>query len=227
MKDTKTRKKSVILTAIVLLLVAVLALGATTYAKYISSYSVTGKNATVAKWGFTVTGNAADLFSATYNKGAKVEANNGSIDVKAESEIVAPGTSGSMTVTVSGSAEVKAKVTITAGNSEDVLLINTETNETYNPLVWTIKKGDDVLATGDLVAAINAFNNESTVIEAGTTLEETTYTISWAWAFESGHDAEDTILGQFANNTPVDGYEAVTTVTLEGFSINIEQVQNL
>lgn len=235
MKETKTRKKSVILAAIVLLLVAVLALGATTYAKYVTSGKVETKQATVAKWGFTVTANADNLFGEAYNQGVKVAKDATAIDVKAstaDTNVVAPGTSGSMTVTVNGSAEVLAKLTVTA-TGKDVALTKTADSSVYNPVKWTVKKGETALVTdGTLTAVVEELNKITTEVAIGTTVNDT-YTISWAWAFEAGetdadktaNNEKDTILGQIANGQTVDGYTAETQLSFE-LTVSVEQIQN-
>lgn len=225
MKDTKTRKKSVILAAIVLLLIAVLALGATTYAKYVTSQTVPTKQATVAKWGFTVTANADDLFSDAYNKGGKVDATveGAAVDVKASGLTVAPGTSGSMTFSVIGSAEVLAKLTVTASGT-DVSLTKTEDSSVYNPVKWTLKQGDTAFVTdGTLVAVVEELNGITATYQPGAEALSDEYEISWAWAFD-GNDEYDTILGQFANGTTVNGYTAVTGLSFS-LTVSIEQIQ--
>lgn len=234
MKETKTRKKSVILAAIVLLLIAVIALGATTYAKYITSANTTAQ-ATVAKWGFTVTANANDFFSDAYNKGEHVDATaeGTAVDVKASGLTVAPGTSGSMTVTLNGSAEVKAQLKVTV-KAEDVSLTYQDEEgqtQTYNPIVWTVKKGEtEVLSNTTLDAALKALEGIQTTYEVGDQVDNEEYTISWAWAFDGQNDEYDTILGQFADKQvadgqEVDGYTAVYKLSFN-LTVSIEQIQN-
>lgn len=226
MKETKTRKKSVILAAIVLLLIAVIALGATTYAKYITSANTTAQ-ATVAKWGFTVTANADDFFSDAYNKGEKVDATveGTAVDVKASGLTVAPGTRGSMTVTLNGSAEVKAQLKVTAEGT-DVALKDAEGSVVYNPVKWTLKKGNTAVVTdGTLDAVVEALKDTKATYEVGAKVEDEVYTISWAWAFDGQNDAYDTILGQFADGDSVNGYTAVTSLSFN-LTVSIEQIQN-
>ena len=54
------KKRSLfIVVAMVLLLAVVLGMGGTTFAKYITSKDVPVESATVAKWGYVITANAA------------------------------------------------------------------------------------------------------------------------------------------------------------------------
>lgn len=164
---SKTKKRIGIIAMMVLLVVAIAATAGTTLAKYISSATVTSQTATVAKWGYTITTNAEDLFSKQYNSNVIVDSEAEEMDVKASAKVVAPGTSsansdeeakGALVVTVNGYAEVKAQlvIDITAFNTvwldrtvESVITGNTEKpydklgSDVYYPLDWTITAGGE------------------------------------------------------------------------------------
>ena len=241
MEERKSNKKTrgIIIAAMVLLLVAIMCLCGTTFAKYITSTSVPTQQATVAKWGFTVTANTDKLFAKQYNAGEVVATDASKIDVKAYADatknVVAPGTSGSMTITVKGKAEVDAKMDIAVPDSvtaKDISLKWTPkgdgaTEQTYAPIVWkltiagTVGETDKAsTTTGSLDDCITAINT-SEALSAGTEVD-LTYTLTWTWAFDddsavkatvpagADRDVLDTILGTIAGTTP-----ATTTTTID------------
>lgn len=223
-----SNKKSVFIIALLLLLVAVIGFGGYTMSKYISSKSDEGK-ASVAKWGFTVSANADDLFGTDYAYNAtdfvskKTTSTSASLTVSAatptsgtRSNLVAPGTTGSMTIKVNGKAEVKSQVVINLSNVKDVKLVYTKdgAQSSYTPVKWTLKKnGADVTGAVnvDLETLANKLNAE-TAYDPNTEVNDT-YTLSWAWDFENGtgansiaqDDVLDTLLGRIANG------ESITT----------------
>ncbi len=228
----KAKRKSLIVIAMVLLLALVIGMSSMTFAKYVSSTDKYGADATVAKWGFVLNVNAENLFgnnygAATDNLATATTATG--VNVASNAVVVAPGTTGSINFSITGQAEVPAKLVIDANTDKDVYL--TKGSETYYPIVWTLKKGDAVEATGTLAEVMAAVAGNDT-IAIGTTLNDT-YTLSWAWAFENADsgitdlsaDAADTILGQAANGTafPAD-YTGNTALQLN-LSISIEQTQ--
>lgn len=235
----KDNRKSIFVIALLLLLVAVIGFGGYTMSKYISSKTENG-TASVAKWGFTVDANAEKLFGKNYkfdtNKSV-VAGDEANLTVKAsdESNRVAPGTSGSMTFGVEGKAEVLAAVKIEFTATKDVALKysnNGVAEETpYAPVKWTLKKGDQVLVENKKLAEVQEelAKVEETRIEAGTEVKDT-YELSWAWAFASGNDELDTLLGMYANNTDntTNGNYAVVadgTETGIEFTLKISVVQ--
>lgn len=254
MRQTKTEKKdnrkSVLLIALLLLLVAIIGFGGYTLSKYITSKS-TDSTARVAKWGFTVDADNSKLFGDQYkwkdNASGSTTDGTGTLTVKADTEgtnLVAPGTSGSMTFSVKGKAEVLAKVEMkVAEGYQDIALKLTKDgqNYTYNPVKWTLKKGaDDVVTNGTLEAVVAALNgqykveenNDTATIAAGTPIDDE-YTLSWAWAFEGTEvpagvegltsDALDTLLGQGTNGT-ANGY-AFECATIIKFELTISVIQ--
>ena len=225
-QDTQKRSnlKSFIIIGLLLLLVAVIGFGGYTLSKYLTSKKGTG-TATVAKWGFTIDANADNLFGSEYKWDAtssnSITTGEGSLTVKANTanpqhNVVAPGTSGSMTFSISGTAEVLAEVKIQMTVNKDIALVYGNDNTAYNPVVWTLTKDGTQVKQGTL-NEIAAALNKTERVEAGVAFSKAgNYTLSWAWAFESGNDALDTTLGLIANgdnNSTVNGYTINTTDT--------------
>lgn len=207
-----SNKKSVFVIALLLLLVAVIGFGGYTMSKYISSKSHNG-TANVAKWGFTVSADASKLFGKNYEKtGAsstvseKTNAAELTVQANGERIIVAPGTTGSMTFSITGTAEVKSHVDINFNVDSDVVLKYTKdsTPGTYNPIKWTLKKdgtavtGAENVALAQIATVLNGYNADADVEANETYAHAGSYTLEWAWAFESGNDALDTFLGKIA-----------------------------
>lgn len=249
-----SNKKSIFIIALLLLLVAVIGFGGYTLSKYVSSKEDKG-TANVAKWGFTVTANSNGLFGTDYKydtvantsisnstTGTVLTVSAKQPDSGNRSNLVAPGTKGSMTFTIDGTAEVKSHVAINLNVTSDVVLKYTAenvTDGTYNPVKWTLKKGNAVVTTGEggatklenvtLTEIATVLNGYGADVEANATYAHAgTYTLEWAWAFETGsNDADkalnnklDTFLGTIANApaTTTDG----TYTKAEGTSTTIE-----
>lgn len=177
----KTKKRIGIVAAMLGVVVAIGATAGTTLAKYISSATVNSESATVAKWGYTITTNATELFSKEYSD-TKIGADkNGNIDVKASQKVVAPGTSSNgltkteneLVITINGSAEVDAKLVIDITEFETVWLntakvkADTESKalgtDIYYPLKWTFTagSGEDLMkADITLAKSKKAFNEQ-------------------------------------------------------------------
>lgn len=227
----KDNRKSIFVIALLLLLVAVIGFGGYTLSKYVTKKSETG-SASVAKWGYTIETNADSLFGKNYKydtaKHTTVIATNTDtgLTVKAsddpQTNRVAPGTNGSMTFTIDGTAEVLAQLNISMTNVKDVKLaysykegIDVKTGS-YTPVKWTLtfKNTENTTTTpvseGSLADIENYFKGNAgnaTVKPGETAAINGTYTISWVWAFETGKDAAakavnnelDTLLGMVAN----------------------------
>lgn len=238
----KDNRKSVFVIGLLLLLVAVIGFGGYTLSKYVTEKKETG-HASVAKWGFTVETKTGDLFGAKYKfddtKNSSVVTTDdtaATLTVKASDteNRVAPGTTGSMTFTIAGTAEVKAAVAINMTVTKDVVLRYTATGNTdvqeYKPVKWTLKKGNAVVNDKDgaalqdvtlakIAAELNTYG--ATVDASGTYEHAGTYTIEWAWAYESGNDALDTFLGTIAH-TPGTTTDGTYTKVAEGTSTEIK-----
>lgn len=237
-QDTQKRSnlKSFIIIGLLLLLVAVIGFGGYTLSKYLTSKSEKG-SASVAKWGFTVETNATKLFGTNYKfdtNNSIVTADTANLTVKAsdENNRVAPGTTGSMTFSIKGSAEVKANIKIEMSDVSDIVLKYTKNGtaqEDYAPVKWTLKKGSETIVNGGTLADVSMeLNKVNATYEAGATEINDEYTLSWAWAFE-GNDAADTLLGMIANdaNTTANGdyTKAEGTSTTISFTLKISVTQ--
>lgn len=258
-KKTRGNKKLLVVLAMVFLLIAIFALGGYTFAKYITSANTGTQQATVAKWGYVVTVDTSKMFYDAYNddnsKATWVAAGtvgNG-IKVSADTEDnnkVAPGTSGEMTITITGVAEVAAKLSYTAATgvtTSDVSLTRAESGTVgsdgyvspvdYHPIKWTIKKGTDEIeyesgknATDTtLENCLKALEKQCDAVMAPgdqTFKDGVTYTLSWKWAFDSTEDSDivdayDTILSHAANNETGDILEGCTANTEIEFGFTI------
>lgn len=234
-----SNKKSVFVIALLLLLVAVIGFGGYTMSKYISSKSDNG-TANVAKWGFEVKANGNKLFGKEYKydtvKKASVikDDTSATLTVQAAtgntSNLVAPGTTGSMTFSITGTAEVRSKIEVSLTGNDVVLKYTTATvaDGEYAPVKWTLKKKDatDPLLNGGTFAQLTTeLAKLNATVEANATYAKAgEYTIEWAWAFESGNDALDTFLGTIANKpaTTTDGtYTKVEEGTHTAISFNL------
>lgn len=225
----KDNRKSVFVIALLLLLVAVIGFGGYTLSKYVTKKSESG-SASVAKWGYTIEANANKLFGTKYtfdNTNSVVTDSNAKLTVAAsdaKTNKVAPGTTGSMTFSVKGTAEVLAQLSISMTDVQDVKLVykkGTDGAETeYAPVKWTLTKNTEVVKvklnesdadvtalSGVSLAAIQkGLATVSTITPNATEINDT-YTISWIWAFETGANASekalnnelDTLLGMVAN----------------------------
>ncbi len=241
----KDNRKSIFVIGLLLLLVAVIGFGGYTLSKYVTEKKETG-SASVAKWGFTVTSDAKNLFGANYEfkdgatNSTVTETNDAAkLTVKADDNTkrVAPGTTGSMTFTIGGTAEVKAAVAINMTVTKDVVLKYTATGVTgvkeYNPVKWTLKKGANKLVENSTLAAIAAELNKAaydeTINPGADYTNAATYTIEWKWDFEGGNDALDTFLGTIASTPSTTTYgnytKAEDTSTEIKFDLNISITQ--
>lgn len=250
----KDNRKSVFVIGLLLLLVAVIGFGGYTLSKYVTEKNASGK-ASVAKWGFTVTSDATKLFGKNYkydtakNSSVVTDDTTATFTVKASDteNRVAPGTTGSMTFTIAGTAEVKAKVAINMTVNKDVVLkytVGATAAQEYKPVKWTLKKLNatstyEVVQNADgkslenvtLAEIATELNGYGATVDAnGTYAHAGSYTIEWAWAYESGKDELDTLLGWKASNTPVPegyGYAIVDegTQTTIDFALKISITQ--
>ena len=228
----KDNRKSVFVIALLLLLVAVIGFGGYTLSKYVTKKSESG-SASVAKWGYTIEANANKLFGTKYtfdNKNSVVTDSNAKLTVAAsdaKTNKVAPGTTGSMTFSVKGTAEVLAQLSISMTDVKDVKLVykkGTDGAETeYAPVKWTLTKNTEVVKvklnesdadvtalSGVSLAAIQkGLATVSTITPNAAEINDT-YTISWVWEFENKTegatseqkeetDSLDTLLGMVAN----------------------------
>ena len=230
--ERKNNKKTTVIIALLLALIAILSFGGYTLSKFVTSGGSTGK-AQVAKWGYTMEIDGSNLFGKNYkfdSVASKVTKDTDGLTVKASGDyngdynVIAPGTTGSMTFTIGGQAEVKALIAMGITPEKDITLKLKKADGqeiVYNPVKWTLKKNGKVitgLENKTLIDVAGAFhdmtsNPVSSVKKPGEVLEETTYELIWAWAFEGTDtftgitaDELDTILGRCANDTSYASY---------------------
>lgn len=253
----KDNRKSVFVIALLLLLVAVIGFGGYTLSKYVTKKSATG-SASVAKWGYTIDVKASKLFGTDYkfedttsvvtDAGAGVTVKSSDVNNR-----VAPGTTGHMTFEVNGTAEVlsQIKISIADTNFSDVVLKYTEGEDTedvktYAPVKWTLKKegaatplvdGKTLTDVKEALAKLYKTEEGKDVATAVNTTINDKYTLSWAWAFETGNDAAakavnnelDTLLGMIAHDNRVTANgnykKAEGTSTEIKFTLDISVVQ--
>lgn len=250
--ERKNNRKTAVIVMLLLALIALMCFGGYTFSKYVTHGNGTG-TAKVAKWGYTVDVDTSGIFGEQYKKEAgafsTITTSNDGLSVKTDTtgkKIVAPGTTGSMTFKVGGKAEVKARLYMGITPNKDVVLKIQKSGEAeivYNPVKWTLKKNGVVVDDAQNVTLIeiaDKLNHEPVSVggtyEAGTEVPETTYELSWEWAFEGTEtftgitvNELDTILGQRANNAAFTyaGWtinEAVTNIEFV-LDVKVEQVQ--
>lgn len=243
-----TRRKIIIAT-LIMLLITTFTLSSGVFAKYISTADTTSEPARVAKWGCYISVDATEFFGQEYGGGGiDVDVGDDSLDVDAEedTDVVFPGSSGSMTISISGTSEVYARLTVNISGTEISL---GKDAQTYYPIVWTLTKDSTVLASGNL-DDINAYFTDDAETSDVNELEippnthsafEGEYVLSWAWAFNNAatdidglsvNDA-DTLLGFAAihedertdmQSSALVGYDAKTALSVS-VSILVEQIQ--
>lgn len=223
--ERKNNKKSAVIIVLLLALTSILGFGGYTLSKYVTSGSKTG-TAQVAKWGYTVELNGTDLFGKNYKfdkVASTTTADSDGLTVKAsgDHDVIAPGTTGSLTFKIKGKAEVRALIAMGIHPHNDVILKMKKTSGeeiVYKPVKWTLKKNKVVVPTAkntSLEAVASFFHSDPALgLKApGDEVPETTYELIWAWAFEgtetfSGVTSNelDTILGRCANDNSYVAY---------------------
>ena len=239
----KNNRKSILVIGLLLMLVAVIGFGGYTLSKYVTKKS-TDASANVAKWGFTATADASNLFGKDYaydttKTSSVVNDGTGTLTVSANTanrtNRVAPGTTGSMTFTVTGTAEVKAQIKIEMKNMKDITLDYTNDGAAgtqYAPVKWTLKKNNAPVPNAENVtlAVLATKLNSTETYNANTAKVEDTYTIEWTWAFSTSaeNDILDTLLGMSANettNATIEKYVTTAVNTVVGFDLEISITQ--
>lgn len=241
------KKKLSMMVATVLMAGLVAGMGAMTYSKYITSTKVEAPQVTAAKWGFVVNVNTSKLFGDAYGTDGAVATtrDNDSVTVLADTEgkyIVAPGTHGEMTIEIDGTAEVDAKIAITATSdgSTDIGIADVS----YYPVRWKLVGANQTFENKTLKEVLDTLNATDTI--PANTKYEKKYTLSWEWPFETGANDEakktnnlyDTLIGYKSFNRPWadiksyvgDSYEEMYTTakkisTSIGFALDISIVQ--
>lgn len=225
--ERKNNKKTTVIIALLLALIAILSFGGYTLSKFVTSGGSTGK-AQVAKWGYKMEIDGSNLFGKNYKYdgvASKVTKNADGLTVKASGDydhnVIAPGTTGSMTFKIGGQAEVNVLIAMGIHPEKDVTLKLQKSDGkeiVYNPVKWTLKKnGDDV--TGAINTTLHnvagTFHSDPVVgtKKTGAVLGDTTYELIWTWAFEGTETFEgitadelDTILGRRAKDKSYASY---------------------
>lgn len=244
-KENKTMKKGLTIAALALLLGIVGYTGGNTFAKYITQESVPSTSATVAQWGYTITVGADNLWGTDYvynaQKSASIKTTEDGVTVDAANTAVAPGTTGSTTLSIQGQTEVLSQLQVTAA-VKDIVLKDSSNAEVYKPLKWTIsgtaKIGEEVILNNESVskdaAGVALFLNDlaQTRILPKTNIN-INLTITWAWAFEQGDSDDkkalnnkyDTYLGLLAAGKDADGYKASAEDLKTSYSLSVKLVQ--
>ena len=229
------KKKILMVTGLALLLGLVGYTGGSTYAKYVTTQETGSQVATVAKWGYTISANADELFSDAYKQGAHVDHDSAGVSVNADTEgdnLVAPGTKGSFKLQVKGTAEVASKLVVTVTNTSTIALT---APSTYEPVKWTVTdNNDNTKSKSDLSQAdMLLYLDKLDAAYAPNDPCNIDLTISWEWKHfvDDATDILDTYLGdlialnsaalaeKYPTNAPVG-----TTKLEFGVKVQVEQV---
>lgn len=224
MKLNKKQKRTATIASMAALLAVVLGMGGQTFAKYVTTNTAPASQATIAKWGVVIKNTVeagTEVFKDDY----------GTVKSSDARDVVAPNTSGTYGLLVTGNPEVKVKVTIDL-TIQDIFV---ETAEgTYYPIVWTLngQKFNGATAASDLESAVDSIETYA----ANKNLTEVNFTLSWEWAFDNstkastevGYNAKandfDTLLGDIAAGESVTYDDAETTLKV-GVTATVEQVE--
>jgi len=195
-------KKKIVVALIVLAMIPMFFSIQGTFAKYRSSIEVTD-SARVAKWDVNVE-KSIDLFQDSYITG--VQSLNGN-------KVVAPGTEGEYTFTISGAPETNYKLRIDASGEDHIGRIEYDFDDSCSTtdiktLAWCIESTFSI----DVVYPANQPVDYDTEID-----EQMTHTIRWRWVYDEG-EATDYIDSLKGKNAVVDpnsaGYETQDRVKL-------------
>lgn len=240
---TKKTKKRIGVAAMALVMAgAIGATAGTTLARYISSTTVESQSATVARWGFTMSANTDKMFGEEYGyeldgtanaptTHAKVSGNGVVVKAEGNYNVVAPGTTGYMTYTVNGTAEVNAVLTFDFSSAFKTVHLydGAEGNVDYYPINWfvgatkvnAVNKAPEAADFANALGTVFAGNTAVTTsynaqtgkayvfIPAGESISNLEVKISWAWDFqtakgEGNYDIEDTLLGYLSYGAKFD-----------------------
>lgn len=242
--------------AVVLMVCLILAMGAVTFAKYITSGTTGDQTATAAKWGFVVSVDASKLFGEEY-KGtglATTTSDTGTVVVKASEtgkNVLGPGTKGSMTFSINGSAEVLAQLKISIGAISGKTAVEEIHVGDYYPVKWTLTKNEanvEGAVSTTLATVIGKLNSTTTYTPGTSSNVDDSYTLSWEWALEQGEEDDakatnnikDTAIGYKADGKAYNDvkayldtsviadatvYDNIETTMSFNLTISVEQIQ--
>ena len=195
MKKSK-KITGVLLACCALLMVAIAGLGVT-MAKYIKTETHKPDSAKVAAFGVTMEWNGDFAKSyATDDAGETTITNS----VVSSNKVVAPGTTGTITLELGGTSEVAftLDVSIVEEYSQGNWKNKAENGTEYHPITYTVTSTAKVGET-----AISVENDNKTIkpvnVAPGVALSGT-ITITWSWPF-TGDDAADTYMSSVADAT--------------------------
>lgn len=235
-KNTMMRLASALLVLVLLTTCAI----SGTFAKYVTANDAED-GARVAKWGvnFSLTKtDDKDLFTAEYAENNDPQSSGVSVKAYNGDKLVAPGTSGNLitfAVTEEADApEVSYEVTFAITDTADTVWLK-QGSETYEPIVWTVKLGENAETTytlAEMVAAIEGYKfyynvDDGKYYEWSNGAWETTgsdtapsVTVNWAWDFDDSgagtNDVYDTLLGDYAAGIDLPtGVTANLTISIE------------
>lgn len=223
--DNKSKKsKTIIVAAIVLMLCLITTcVVGTTLAKYTTQGSGTD-SAQVAKWGVKIEIQGDKLFSNEYKNSSD------EVTVKSTSDVVAPGTSGSTTFSISGTPEVKLHLDFALTEVSDVVLKTgngkVELSSDYYPIKFKLEKSGKTTAIAEnktLAEMVDVLNGLDEDYAVNSDLAAT-YTLSWEWAFDGANDDADTLLGDIIAGVTT-GVTADTYNTEVKFKLTITATQ--
>jgi hypothetical protein len=217
-----------------------------TFAKYVSKAEA-GATARVAKWGVEFVTHSDDLFKPQYNYKTVPTGVSADYSVEANTDVVAPGTSGTgynfTTKHPMGDPEVSYVVTFDVKDGAKTIFLD-ESGTKYYPIKYSLKLGSNVIATNvqDFDAVMGALekcqymydvDNKQYYISVDGGVNWLPHTgipvldLTWDWTFyvDDPTDVKDTKLGNLAA-----GYSLVqvgaTDVELEvAFSITATATQ--
>lgn len=229
MENTKKKvnKKPMLIAGIAMLLALVGCVGGMTYSKYVSSKTVPSTQATVAKWGYVITANSSELFGPKYVKDtentSKVASDGTGVIVSADTakSVIAPGATGKVSITITGSAEVTAKVKIDLNVTSEISLAKGST--VYSPVKWTLNDGTNNLVENKTLAEVKTkldeINNASaSTINPGSASITRSYTLSYVWAF----DGSKTDTGLKVQDADTKGINADTADSILGVATGLK-----
>ena len=207
MKKSK-KLTGILLACCALLMVAIAGLGVT-LAKYTKTAPENGGTAHVAAFGVSMEWGSEDsIFKKEYTTNDSSVSGTIATSVKSSTDVIAPGTTGSVTLTFEGStaSEVAFNLKINISETYSNNWTDEEGNE-YHPINYTVSstaKADDANIEGITGSSIAIDQN----FAAGTVLSGT-ITITWSWPF-NGDDAADTHMGGVSSAT----YSIVANATV-------------
>ena len=156
-----------------------------TLAKYIKTSNKEAEHASVAKFGVVMTW-SGDAFAKDYKVDDTDAMDSAKLSVKSsnENKKIAPGTTGLITLNLSGQCETAFNLTIDLTETYSDNWKESATGPAYHPITLTAKSTIDGASVNIVGNKINVKN-----FEAGETLSGT-ISITWAWAFEGDDDAD-------------------------------------